>query len=522
MELKFITIQKYEGRVIPVLELSNPLSETQENSWLSIDKAAAYDEEPTIMEQVEKILTVKGEKIIGLAALDYEDIGQLGNKMYRIECQNNKYFLKILGRKKSNRREILAWKTFGYDFGTGKRKRDTTPIPALPVFVLVLENLNAVLTHYFPGVLKPIVGGNHEFPLILELILYFSKAFDAMHQHGLLYMDLHPNNILYKVIENKFIKGRSLIFYLTDMGGVRPICSKCYDDPVFTQWKTLNNELNDELCVNRWTKGEVMPPYQLYPLVEGCPSHLNPGYDFHTIARTALILGGFDLGTKEDWSDYSNGFIEEMGRLYPQDFVLENPLAPLQEEVETLYDLLKPPLFYKKPFDSEAVYQLFKDFFLKRADFIAQYLQTTSAGEIWTDTLLNRVNLYHMALEKRDKQKERFKGEVIRRCQGRESIGRVVEEIDLLNGVVSDIQNGNHEEADRKLQTVSDKRILKISKNACYAYDYHREVLSDSWGQRVSAPGVISLMDKLPEKRTLEMLAQDRNVKLGTLVRVFN
>lgn len=377
------------------------MDEIPENLW---EKDETDDIVPLLREDIDAFLAEKGnDKIHSVHKLKYEPIHDLENELYVINKGKEKaYLLKVLGMEnnKGNKREILAWQDLGY----GPETEERPWISGLPpsAFVYVIEAFDSLLMPYYSGALKPVIGGSHEFPMVLYMILYIGKTFEKMHGLNLLYMDFHPANILFNRRRNK------LLLFLTDMGGVRPICTDNCDN----RWNELNKALKNELCKKRWTKAEVKPPDKLFPSEEGCPSRLDPSYDFYTMARTAFILGGFEFETNKTLNDYPDGFVSRVLQSYPKDFVIEKPLSPVRKEVKAFYDLMRPPLFHtegRKEIDRDRVYQLFKDFFMERVGFVKDYLQGSAVVRIWRETLLDRLDLYEMALNKKDRKKDFFK-----------------------------------------------------------------------------------------------------------------
>ncbi|CAN2042893.1 hypothetical protein GMMP15_90031 [Candidatus Magnetomoraceae bacterium gMMP-15] len=507
MELKFITTKKYAGREIKVGKITDPFSGTSAHSWEDNQTCEAKrDGYSNIFKDKDTDVIFKnnGDEILNIALLKHEDINNLGNIMFKIDGKKKQYFLKILGDTQENEREILAWKSLGYDLNTGKRQGEW--IPGLPPFVYVLERLNTILTPYYPGLLKAVTGGGYEFPLVLNMIININETLHKMHKAGLLYMDLHPDNIVFR-------KKAPILFFLTDMGGVRPFCSSCNDE-----WEKLNKKSNGKLCEKRWTRAEVMPPESLFPMKKGCPFEIDASYDFYTFARTAMILAGLSQPSNQSVERFEQ-VMEDSLKDYPEDFILENPLNPDREEIKIFYNLMKAPLFEKKDIDTDKVDQLFKGFFMKRAEFTGKYLGNDTACEKWKEILLDRLKLYKTALKIQDK--DIFIKKLQNQFQNSQDKNGIKKDIEVLNSVPQNIIQKKFKEADQALNILSESRLVKVSETACYSYSFHRKVLRLLNDNEVNAPIRQSFMNQLPEKKTIKELRSNRTMQLDTLSRYF-
>jgi len=525
MKIDFLTLPKYAGAELDVTIPQDPLNEmtgtpfeTDTASRSSGILKAVMNEKSPLRQSINKVIQGPGyaDQINAVTKLVHDDINRLGNELYRIEGARQNYLLKVLNAKKPcNVREMLVWKSLGFNRKDGSRNMEGRAwMPGLPKSVSVLEAYNSLILPFYSGVLRPVIGGSHELPLVLYMLLFFVKTFRQLHQEGWLYMDFHPSNILFK----KSAKN-ALLFFITDMGSARPLCDDC--QTANREWKELNDKLKNELCKNRWTKAEVAPPDKLFPLKkDGCPASIHPSYDFYTMARTAFILSGFELEFNEDYDRYRDGLVSKALENYDDDFVIEKPLAPLREEVKQFYDIMVPVLFEKKEPDSNKIYQLFKGFFKKRAKFSGIYLGDSHMGRQWQATLLKRLELYHIALAPEDKKNERFKQEIRKLFQTRGSRQVFGQELNLLNQLPRVIaENRDHAKTEQLLKAAAESQLVRVSEIACYAYAFHRKVFRLLYARPVKAPLLESSMNQLPEKKTLRQLKKQRHTELKLLTR---
>ncbi|MCP4347983.1 MAG: hypothetical protein GY795_20965 [Desulfobacterales bacterium] len=520
MDIKFVTTEKYANTLREVGIIRNPLYEIQPNAWeehgegsVSTMEELVRNDYPIVMKKIDEFLAKRGDKISHVARLIHNDINSLGNDMLRITGRKDEYFLKIVGgisilrgesfKQTERKREILVWKTLGFEYESDKRNRFGF-FPALPRFVYIMDQFNAILTPCYPGVLKAVEGAVHEFPMILNLILYLSTSFEKMHGQGLVYMDLHPENIVFQITNTG-----TIVFFLSDMGGALPLYDKQSDE-----WRALNNAIGETLYDNIFTKAEVRPSGSVYPINK--PSDLTPMYDFYTLVRTAFILGGFEF--VQD-TDVFEDVVSEQSKKYADDLTLENPFAPLQEEVKLFYELTAPSIFQKLPVDLQQFHELFKTFFIKRARFIGEYLKNDPLADDWRHFLLKRLKLYYTALNnEKDKKNDQFQKMLIHESNKNYGDDTLEKDIKQLNLVPDYILQENFEEADKALDSVSNSRILKVSKTALYSYSFHRKVLRMSLSGKLKAPVKESFETDWPEKNTLKELASG-HLKLKTLTR---
>jgi len=501
MEFSFITNEKYSQKKITVENSVNPIHNINTNTWIECDLSEIKIKTNDKVDlYVNKILEVNSDMIDSLKILEHKDIGQLGNILFKVEGVNQSYVLKALSLKEQNKREVKAWKLLGYNENTGTPLKERK---GLPKFIYINELNNFVLMPYYTGVLKPVTGGAYEFPMVITTILSLFNVLKSMHDDGLMYMDLCPDNIMFELQSNN----DAISFYLTDMGGVRPICNKCLPD-----WKKMNQDSNGDLCFKRWTREEVIPPESLFPNIKGnengCPSVIEPNYDYYTLAKTAMILAGF-LSTDNIPAGNTQSFSD--------DFILEDPLEPRSCEVNRFLNIIYPVL-NGKDMDVNLLSKLFQDFFLDRIEFVRLYLQDTSIGEKWKSILFQRAHLYITALKDEDQIPFIKKLEVESLIKKPNSI--LNRHMDILDSISKYIQEKKYENADQALIEISTKRLYKVSRIAKYSYGYHRKLIRMLNNGIVQAPLLDSTAQyDLPEKKTISQLRQNRNMDLKILKR---
>ncbi len=256
MEIPFLTISKYDGQLLsPQFESLAALGSDQGVRWEKTDQAPAWAAGATA-----QVFRDRGDRLVATYKLDYPDINGLGNSIYRLDGEQFQFCLKVLGDAEGNEREALVWEALGY--GQGERFQQIKGLPPSK-FTFMDKQLRTVLTPYYPGVLKAISGGAYEFPLVICAALYIEETLAGLHERGLAYMDLCPSNILFKTNPNE-----ALLFFLTDMGGVKPL-ARAANRPELAP-------LIQVMVARRWTRREVLPPAELFGVAADPPMTTTP------------------------------------------------------------------------------------------------------------------------------------------------------------------------------------------------------------------------------------------------------
>ena len=498
MELPFLTLQKYDGRKLKPFTTNTLRGGGHAYSWV---EGVKDDDFSVVFKKVRNILKEKGETLDNIARLQYDDMKGFDNRIYRIDGSQQKYFLKILGDEKGNRREIFVWKVLGY--GDNGRRAGSDWIPGLPAEVYAMDQLNSVLLPYYPGQLKAVPGGSYEFPMVVALVLFLNETLAKMHKLGMMFMDLCPENILY------ISRGddKPVSFFLADMGSVKLIAERAGSG---ADW----DELGSVITRQRLTRSETRPPDEMFPQPENGNAERDPGYDFHTLARTALVLLGLSKGLEPD-----NAKTE----LLTESFSLESPLTPRRAEMNAFFEILSVVL-KGEPVPKDRLYDLYKNFYLERAAFAGRTFDDSKLKDGWLRCLTHRVNRYKMVLSRADRKD--FERELLAAGGGPSEPG-LKAGLQALHALPRKIIDGDYQGAVSDLAAISGTAILNISRTAAYSYDYHRKVLKGL------ARGNASIADlpnqdgeagpvrifQIPEKATLDALRRKRDPGLGLLTR---
>ena len=490
MELPFLTIGKYAGRTLKPFGVQAARGGGHALGW---NENASEGKYGMVFTKVRNILAERGETVSGLAELKYHDKKGFGNRVFRIDTEKRQYFLKILGDSQGNRRELFVWKALGYE--TNGRRVGKPWIPGLPAEVFALEQLNSVLMPFYPGQLREIHGGGYELPMVLALLLYLDETLACMHREGLVFMDLCPENILY----GEQSEQSPITFFLADMGSVKTVIGTRRDDQ---HWQRLC----ETVTAQRVTRAETRPPEDLFPETDSCEE--SPGYDRYALARTALILMGFeDIG--------------DIAALSNETYNLEQPMKPLGQELHALLGLLEAPLS-GKPSDREALYALFRNFFLERARFAARHLDNPDFRKLWQDLLLGRLTRYRMALNKEDRQQLPEMLNQIFETPATEGLG---DGLARLQRLPECLLQQDWDGALEALEIVASSPILDMSRTARYAYQYHKKLLKTMARGHAGVADIKALdrhapcLEQLPEKATLDALRRGQKPELAFLRR---
>jgi len=501
MDIRFLTLPRYNGKILTPRHAPTATGGAAAFAWQENASEGPYK---PIFKKVRDILGERGEEVVRLAQLQYDDLNGFGNTLYRVDSTRQQYFLKILGDKQGNRREIFAWKILGYGKDGRRQPKQGGWIKGLPAEVFPMAPQNAVLTRYYPGQIHTIRGGSYEFPLVLALVLYLDETLRGMHAHGLMFMDLCPDNILY--LEED--PSRPLLFFLTDMGSVKPITGKEGNNDDWVQ-------LRDQVTAERWTRAEARPPDDLFPWRALQISEDHPGYDFHTLARTALLLLGFGQGFEVDTLDLSG---------YGSHFNIEQPFVPCAEEMAAFLQLLRNPL-QGEPIDRQRLYDCFLNFFKNRAQFAASHFQEPGMRQRWQEQLQQRLQRYKMVLTPQDKTD--FPEEVNAGFLRNNNFRTVAlgEELRKLDAVCEHLFTGDLPAAVALLQSLAASELPDVSPTVNYALHYHAKLaraMAREQGNSLDISLNIrgsGLREELPETETLQALRQGRVGQLGILVR---
>lgn len=502
MELPFFTIEKYAGKNLPAMGSAAAAGGGHAQAWEEDTPEHQY---PLVFDEVRRILAGKGESVRGIARLQYDDPKPFSNAVYRIDGSKECYFLKILGEGQGNRREVFVWKVLGY--GDDGRREGRDWIRGLPPEVFPMVRLNSILTRFYPGQLRPVRGGAYEFPLVVALVLYLHQSLESMHRLGLLYMDLCPENVLY--LERS--PDSPISFFLVDMGSVKPITGERGTDE---NWAELMASVTEK----RLTRMETRPPEDCFPEKPGSKTEDRPGYDFHTLARTAYILLGLGSDPEPDRSQLEH---------CPESFHLERPLEPTRAELSSFIDALEPAR-EGRALDIQSLYRLLREFFTGRASFVASYLDLPELAEFWLDLLLRRLGRYRMVLANEDKSALALSLEAL---AGEKGEGGVARDLELLRAVPFKLEKRDFDGAVADLTLLADAPILRVSPTARYSFSFHRKVLRNmarhqsvvqTFFQNGRWDGSSTAgLEQIPERETIDALRRRRDVGFGILERAF-
>lgn len=499
MDLRFLTLPKFDGKTLKPLQ--NPLATggAAAHAWQEDASEGPYR---PVFRKVREILESQGETVSKLAKLEHGNINRFGNQLYRIDASRNQYFLKILGEKPGNRREIFVWKILGY--GKDGMRKGGAWIKGLPAKVFPMAPFNAILTQYYPGQIRTIGGGAYEFPQVMALVLYLDETLRGLHDQGMLFMDLCPDNILYKEAD----PNRPMLFFLTDMGSVKAITHYRGEGENWRQWQALATP-------DRVTRAEVEPPPELFPQQQPQKTEDHPGYDDHTLARTALLLCGFGRSHHIQDLDLST---------FENQFNMEQPFQARHSEMATFLDLLRAPL-RGQPIQREKLHDLFCQFFRDRAAFAAKHIDDAQMRDHWQASLLQKVTRYKMVLN--TSEKERLPLEIKCEFENSATAGSASISGDLkqYNAMCDAILEGALETATDLLADLNPCKLRDFSPTAKYALDYHAKVLRAlcrEHGIRIPQ-GKLSftsdLREEIPESETLAALRRGQVDRFGVLVR---
>lgn len=504
MELPFLTLSKYDGQRLQPLRSAAATGGGHNHAWRDDE---SEEVSPLIFQKVANLLAAKGEEVLGKARLAYVDKKGFGNQIYRIDSrkpggETRQYFLKVLGTKtygtEENRREVFVWKALG--FGANGKLPPGEWTRGLPPEVHTFEPFNAVLLPYYTGRLSALPGRCYEFPLVLTLLMYLDCTLRKLHQMGLVYMDLCPENVLYME------KGldQPMSFFLTDMGSVK----MCTGFPGSDTW----SKLKDLVSARRMTQDSTRPPESRFPL-EADPATERPAYDFHTLARTAAVLLGLGgdaeipSAVQQHWSP---------------DFTLEAPLAPRQSEMQAMMNLLTPMLA-GEPLDQQAAEELFWQFFENRAAFTGTRLPPGPIREHWTQMINARLNRYRTALEK---QRKEALMSTIEQHLDKTPKSDLDEGLNRLEQLPRQLREEDWSAARDTLLALGQSGLSDLGPTVRYALDYHRRLFKRLVrGNPALIEGLETLnrgipaLDRPPEKDTLQALRGRRQPSWGMLYR---
>lgn len=453
LNIPFLTLPRYGGRTITSSAGGlNSKGDKANDTWLAANDAPDWVSSAA--------LPLFGDKdtLQEVLRLDYADSNKLGNAMYQLRGNKDCYFLKVLGDSPGNRREILVWEILGY-MGN---PQDFKPIKGLPprTKILIDQGMGAILTPLYDGSLKAVSGGRYELPLVLSALLYIEETLTHLHQRGLLYMDLCPSNILFKEAPNG-----ALLYFLTDMGGVKPL----QGHPQTAHFEELVQAVGNR----RWTRREVLPPREKL-MDPDAPVEPMREYDYYTLARTAHILLG--LGNQEN---VPSQVLEQFG-----DLSIETPMQPRHQEVARFCEILRP-LLRGTVLNNQAIIEfrtqtqeLFRDFFMSRAEFATKHLGQGPIKGAWTQLLLKRATRYQKALGKD------FKAFYAQLEEALSSEGQCDFEADqrLLESLPATLRD-NAQAGLEGLESLAQSPLVTYSRNANYAFHYHKTLWRTIWLQ---------------------------------------
>jgi len=496
MNIPFLTIDEYSGKTLAQDHSGDATGNWPEHAWLEQEDVDAFS---GVFKKVEEVL---GEGLFRIELLPYESNNGFDNKMFRLKSSAGYSFLKILGKGKGNRRELFVWKALGYG-ADGKRQRGKW-FAGIPPKVYVFENLNAVLLPYYEGQLKIHDSGAYEFPMALAVLLCLAGTLDNLHEQGMLFMDICPENILY----TQKAPDKPITFFLTDMGSVKTL--EDFDGD-HHDW----DRLKQEITPRRITR-QAFKPDGFQRGGDGT-SETDPAYDYHTLAKTALVLLGLD-------SEESREKLVKRKK----DFDLEDPMKPRLSEINELLDILNQTLEYKD-FQRERLYQLFQEFYTSRASFIADFLDHDKLRDHWQETLLNRFNRYKMALILKDRK--RLEQELITTMEESRE-GGASQQMKALDALPQALVSRDFPYATRLLEELEESRLVRLSRTARYSCSFHKKALRalarkdervrSFFQSRASDKAGSANLYNLPERETIHALRTSTAGQLGVLIRALN
>jgi len=504
VNIPFLTLPRYAEQVIEI-ETEGAASEgtAQGSRWLELETVPAW-----ISGAVSAIFAARDDALAGVYELDYRDINGLGNHIYRLDGAANRFCLKVLGKEAGNGRETLVWEILGYGENGAKGFR---PIRGLPPKnrTFVDANLRTVMTPYYEGVLEPISGGAYELPLVLAAVLTLEETLTRLHERGMVYMDLCPSNILFKETPEG-----TLLFFLADMGGVKPLASAVEDDDQLAR-------LRDAVIERRWTRRESLPPAEMFPTDEADPRReLRAAYDHHTLARSALVMAGLGVEPTVDPATTA---------AYPETLSLEDLSRPTAAEIARFVALLEPWL-KASPLDEGAreaqldgLRDLFRDYFLSRACFVGQIPAGSRIGAAHRARLPARMLRYKMALGPEGHS------ELVRACEDAlqaedgEGLARELARLEQLPVL---LRAGDRETVLALLRELAGSRLLTVCATANYAWYHHRKLARCLWGAKgsigdeIEAPEPARPFEDEPEQATAKAVRRGGAITdLGLLTR---
>lgn len=458
MHIPFVSLKKYDGQVMGPAPKGNAAQGSDQGvRWAPTDDAPSWAAGAT-----EAMFGGREDRLETTYRLDYPDINGLGNNIYRLDGKQLRFCLKVLGDAEGNQRETAVWELLGYGEAAAQKGIPFNQIKGLPPkkFTTLDKQLRTVLTPYYPGVLKAISGGAYEFPLVITAALSVEATLTGMHQQGLAYMDLCPSNILFNVIPSG-----AMLFFLTDMGGVKPLRGH--------EHKQGMDLLLEHMVGRRWTRREVLPPAHLFPTHEADP-RLEPtaAYDDYTLGRTCQLLLGMGPEEELDLSHLDDALC------------LEDPIRPTRQEMEQLMALVGRWMTGETLSEAtrteirEGLQDLFCDFFLTRQKFAVSYLADEPLGQRWQHLLQTRLQRYRMALP--PKTLESFK-ETLAQMEP-EAMAQLTQERQSLDQLVDQLRKGQWQTALEHLQAVSSSKLVEVSRLANYSLFHHKKLMRGMFG----------------------------------------
>lgn len=505
MKIPFLTLEKYAGKTLEVGSAGAASGRPHGHGWT---EGVGESDFPMVFKKVRTVLAEGGESILRIASLDFKPINQFENRIFRVDGDQNRWFLKVLDGKpgnEGNRREVFAWRVLGFD-QKGKRQGRTW-IRGLPARVFSFPKLNAVMTPYLQGHLRGAQGENHEFPFVLTMLSNLNQTLKGLHENGLCYMDLCPDNVLYSAASDQ----SPVCFFLADMGSVKPLEGFQPDAERADAFAELLRLVGPE----RLTRAETAPPVGLYPECED-PRFERPHYDYHTLARTGMNLLG--------WSNYAQTADISYDN-YRTEIVLEAPLEPTRAELMRAAEILNKGLGGES-LDEEAVAELLHDFFHERSRFIARYLPESNLKTALSNLLAQRVQRYRTALSREDR--EGLSAFILGRAHTAPDASW---EADLvcLQDLPKALWEQRYQEALAHVTRLAQSDLLRHCHTARQSLDFHIRAFKTAARGLPVRDELIHLtenvalgrhMDQIPEQETLRSLRRGKE-PLGLLYRCF-
>ena len=510
MDIPFATIEKYADHRIRVQTTTGAsMGGDQPMQWEPAEDAPTW-----IADAVATLFSARGDQMETVLRLNYPDISGLGNSLYRLVGKEHQFCLKLLGDQAGNDREIIVWEILGYGEANKQEGQPFQAVKGLPPrkFTIVEPGLRTILTPYYEGVLKAIPGGCYEFPLVLCVVGYLAETLNQLHRRGLVYMDVCPSNILFKTTPGDF-----LLFFLTDMGGVKPLDTHPQDDPYFQR-------LKDIMVPRRWTRREALPPTHLFAPNEADPRlECHPEYDYYTLARTAMVLLGLGPDSPAD-----SPILESFG----QELQLEDPLRPTREEMACFLELLKPWLS-GQPLQTEALAQhkqsvknLYRDFFLKRSAFAGRFLDHPIIKESWVNLVRARARRYKMALslQEYDQLCSQMEADF-----GVNPEAGITGELAHFRGLPQALIAKDPSTSLRLLRHMAESKLVRNCQTCNYSFSYHKKLVRALWSRDPEFRRELAeigadlprsqTLEEEPETATNRSLRRGNDTELGILTR---